>query len=164
MQEKIIHVVIFLYSWIPSFFIYQRHKMGLAYCFLNSLHSFIILCSDRLIRTLLLLLPAQHFILQFQKWNLVGFFFFQLMISFSLLRIMSVSLPSVSNLDKIASFIGSDLKHIQECKYVCSWHLGPVFLAGEVWKSAFLDRITLLECVPAGAESSWVTCSHLLSE
>lgn len=45
---------------------------------------------------------------------------------------MTISFLSVSNLDKIASFIESDYKHIQECKYVCLWQLGPVFLAGEV--------------------------------
>lgn len=56
---------------------------------------------------------------------------------------MTASFPSVSNLDKIASFIVSDVKHVQECNYVCSWQLGLVFLAGKVWRSDFLDRITL---------------------
>ena len=60
-------VVTFFFPQIPSFFIYQRQKMGLAYCFLNSLCSPIILCSDRLFRILLFLFPAQHLILQFQK-------------------------------------------------------------------------------------------------
>lgn len=37
-------VVTFFFPQIPSFFIYQRQKMGLAYCFFNSLCSPIILC------------------------------------------------------------------------------------------------------------------------
>lgn len=122
--------------------------MGMAYCFLNSLRSPIILCSDSFFRILLFLLPAQHLILQFQKWNL---FIFKWIISFSLIRIWQFLSLTVSDLDKIASFIVSDIKHVQECKYVCSWQLGLVFLAGKVWKGDFLDRITLVV-------SSWNVC------
>lgn len=78
---------------------------------------------------------------------------------------MTVSFPSVSNLDKIASFIGSDFKHVQECKYICSWQLGPVLLAGEVWKGDFLDWITLVVswwnvCLQEQKVAEWraVTC------
>lgn len=78
---------------------------------------------------------------------------------------MTISFLSVSNLDKIASFIESDYKHIQECKYVCLWQLGPVFLAGEVWKGDFLDRITLVVscwnvCLQEQKVAEWraVTC------
>lgn len=39
--------------------------------------------------------------------------------------------------------IVSDFKHVQECKYVCSWPLGLVFLADKVRKGDFLERITL---------------------
>lgn len=92
-------------------------------------------------------------------------FFFKWVISFSLLRIWPFLALSVSNLDKIASFIVSDFKHVQECKYVCSWQLGLVFLPGKVWKGDFLDRITLAVsslnvCLQEQKVAEWraVTC------
>lgn len=131
--------------------------MGLGYCFLNY-HSPIFLCSDRFFRTLLVLFPAQHFILQFQKGNLLVFSFFFFLINNFLFFIknMTVSFPHCVKSGQdytyaMSAFIVSDFERVQECKYVCSWQLGLVFLAGEVWQGDFLDRITL-------AVSCWNVC------
>lgn len=79
-----------LFFWIPNFFIYQRHKMGLAYCFLNSLRSLVILCSDRLFKTLMFLCSCSTCHPSVPEVNLV---FFLMNNVFSFLRIWLLLSP-----------------------------------------------------------------------